>query len=222
MLALQEELDWRCYRLYGLHESPPEYAAPPPLRLGERAFEIVMARQIAAGELETTWFARHGSAPITSLPSHWPDDYRQTVEQRIVLIETDPNIGMIERPEFKRRWSSEPWELMEQDALRTWLLERMEAPSHLDRRRRAPALDQSAHRSAAPGYRFSLGRRPLRWAAGREFGSARSRACRQGIRALPRRPSLCRNRPAQAGSVGSNLGQAAARRRHRCRGGGAP
>jgi hypothetical protein len=129
MIELQEELDWRCYRLYGLHEASAEHAAPPPLRLGERAFEIVMARQIAAGELETTWFERHGSTPITSLPSHWPDDYRRVVEQRIALIETDANIGMIERPEFKRRWSTDPWEEMERAALRAWLLDRMEAPS---------------------------------------------------------------------------------------------
>jgi hypothetical protein len=129
MIGLQEELDWRCYRLYGLHETPPEHPEPPPLQLGERAFEIVMARQIAAGTLETAWFERHGSTPITELPRHWPDDYRRVVEQRIALIETDANIGMIERPEFKRRWSTDSWEEMEQAALRSWLLDRMEAPS---------------------------------------------------------------------------------------------
>lgn len=129
MIALQEELDWHCYGLYGLHEAPPKHPDPPPLRLGDRAFEIAMARQIAAGALETTWFERHASTPIVDLPVDWPDDYRQVVEQRIALIETDTNIGMIERPEFKRRWSSETWETMEQAALRTWLLNRMEAPS---------------------------------------------------------------------------------------------
>ena len=56
MIALQEELDWRCYRLYGLHDDPPEHPDPPGLRLGERAFEMVMARRIAAGDLETAWF----------------------------------------------------------------------------------------------------------------------------------------------------------------------
>jgi hypothetical protein len=47
-----------------------------------------MARQIAEGELETAWFARHGSTPITEIPAHWPDDYRAVVERRIALIET--------------------------------------------------------------------------------------------------------------------------------------
>lgn len=132
MIALQEELDWRCYRLYGLHEAPSEHPDPPPLRLGERAFEIVMARRMAAGELETAWFERHRSTPITDLPTHWPADYRAVVERRIALIESDPTIGLIERPEYKRRWSSQPWEDMERDALRSWLLDRLEAPRFWD------------------------------------------------------------------------------------------
>jgi len=74
MIALQEELDWECYRLYGLvgagerraesgerktedggrsselgglkseYEGDWEGGGVPPLKLGERAFEIVMAR----------------------------------------------------------------------------------------------------------------------------------------------------------------------------------
>lgn len=105
MIALQEELDWRCYRLYDLLRDELGHPNPPPLRLGERAFEIVMARQMAADELETAWFERHRSKPTTELPALWPADYRAIVERRISLIESDPTIGMIERPEFKRRWS---------------------------------------------------------------------------------------------------------------------
>ena len=128
MIALQEELDWRCYRLYGLLDETVEHANPPPLHLGERAFEIVLARHMAAGEVETAWFIRHRSTPITDLPAHWPADYRTLVERRIALIETDPNIGLIERPEYKRRWSMAPWEEQERDALRLWLLDRLERP----------------------------------------------------------------------------------------------
>ncbi len=128
MIALQEELDWRCYRLYGLLADAPEHPNPPGLRLGERAFEIVMARQIAEGELETVWFERHGSTPITEIPAHWPADYREVVERRIALIGTNPQIGLIERPEYKRRWSMPSWEKMEHEALRSWLLDRLEDP----------------------------------------------------------------------------------------------
>jgi hypothetical protein len=126
MIALQEELDWRCYRLYGLLPEAPEHPDPPAIRLGERAFEILMARQIAAGELETAWYERHHSKPITEMPANWPADYRAVVERRIELIQTDPNIGLIERPEYKRRWAMAAWEEMEQAALRSWLLDRLE------------------------------------------------------------------------------------------------
>jgi len=129
MIALQEELDWRCYLLYGLIDASVESPAPPRLRLGERAFEILLARQIAAGTAETAWFTRHGSTPITDLPSQWPDDYRTLVERRIALIEANPSIGLLEKPEFKRRWSMDPWEKQEQDALRVWLLDRLDKSS---------------------------------------------------------------------------------------------
>ena len=132
MIALQEELDWRCYSLYGLHGEVLEHRDPPPLRLGERAFEIVLARRMANDTLETAWFTRHGSTPITELPTHWSESYRAVVEKRINLIENDQTIGLMERPEYKRRWSHEPWENMERDALRTWLLDRLEAPTLTD------------------------------------------------------------------------------------------
>lgn len=125
MIALQEELDWRCYRLYGLIDEPLETGDPPEIALGERAFEIVLAPSIAAGE-ETTWFARHGSTPITEVPAHWAEDYRRLVERRIRLIESDRNIGLIERPEYKRRWNAAPWQELEQAAPRSWLLDRLE------------------------------------------------------------------------------------------------
>jgi hypothetical protein len=128
MIALQEELDWRCYRLYGLIEDAVEQADPPPVRLGERAFEIVIARRLAEGVLETTWFERHGSLPVSEVPAQWPESYRAVVEQRIALIESDSTIGLLERPEYKRRWVSERWEDMERNALRLWLLDRLESP----------------------------------------------------------------------------------------------
>ncbi|MCK1578687.1 BREX-2 system adenine-specific DNA-methyltransferase PglX [Bradyrhizobium sp. 168] len=141
MIALQEELDWQCYRNYGLHSTSPEHSAPPPLQLGERAFEIVMARQMAAGTLETAWFIRHGSTPITEIPTHWPEDYRRVVEQRIAIIESDLTIGLLERPDFKRRWLMETWEEMEHAALRTWLLDRIEAAPDLEHWRPMPSFN---------------------------------------------------------------------------------
>jgi hypothetical protein len=128
MIALQEELDWWCLHQYGITGDKlcaPEGAAPP-LALGERAFEIVLARQVDAGEVETAWFTRHGSTPITEIPAHWPGWYRDLVAARIERIETDPDVALIERPECKRRWAAESWSSLETDALANWLLTRLE------------------------------------------------------------------------------------------------
>ena len=148
MIALQEELDWECYRLYGVIDEDCRYAngpghaaEPPPLALGERAFEMVMARRMAAGELETRWFERHGAAPVTDLPAHWPDAYRALVARRIELIESHRFIGLLERPEYKRRWNVESWQEQERRALRGWLLDRLESPRYWPEPRLATVRD---------------------------------------------------------------------------------
>jgi hypothetical protein len=135
MIAHQEELDWQCYRLYGLLRDDLTYARDAPaIQLGQRAFEIVLARKMAAGELQTTWFERHGSTPITEIPTEWPEDYRRLVCRRIEKIQTDRNIALIEQPEYKRRWNTEPWDSQLERALRNWLLDRMEAYFDFDGR----------------------------------------------------------------------------------------
>lgn len=133
MITQQEELDWRCYRLYGLLPAgvaidEVECDDPVPVALGERAFEIVLARRMAGGIQQTTWFDRHGSSPTTDIPTCWPVGYRRIVERRIELIESDKAIGLIERPEYKRRWNTPAWDDLERAALCEWLLDRLEAP----------------------------------------------------------------------------------------------
>ncbi|MER5703392.1 BREX-2 system adenine-specific DNA-methyltransferase PglX [Micromonospora sp. NPDC002296] len=130
MIALQEELDWEVYRLYGLCSDDLTCVDPPPLSSSERAFAICMARDIAAGRIETTWFEHrnHKFQPIIELPADWPDDYRALVQRRIEAIESDRNIGLIERPECKRRWATDGWDALQAKALRDWLLDRLEAP----------------------------------------------------------------------------------------------
>ncbi|MBO0801655.1 MAG: BREX-2 system adenine-specific DNA-methyltransferase PglX [Nocardiopsaceae bacterium] len=132
MIALQEELDWDVYHRYGLISDEEkavvvqEPLSVPEIDLGCRAFEIVLARRVEAGELETQWFHRHRSRPITEIPAEWPEEYRRVVAKRIEMIERNRNIGLIERPECKRRWQSDTWESKEQAALTTWLLDRCE------------------------------------------------------------------------------------------------
>jgi hypothetical protein len=129
-ISLQEELDWHSYFAYGLLGDDLSLTATqaPPIALGQRAFEIVMARRMAAGELATAWFERHGSTASTEIPLHWPPAYRTLVEQRIAVIEANSSIRLIEQPEYKRRWNDEPWEKQQERALRSWLLDRVEAP----------------------------------------------------------------------------------------------
>ncbi len=63
----------------------------------------------------------------TEIPADWPEEYRLLVERRIEAIQTNPNIALIERPEYKRRWNTEPWESQLERALKSWLLDRLES-----------------------------------------------------------------------------------------------
>jgi len=136
MIAWQEELDWQIYEAFSLiapedavslsEDSAVDGIPADGIELGQRAFEIVLARRMAAGEVTTTWFTRHGSTPITEVPTHWPTAYRELVERRIARIESDPNIRLIEQPEYKRRWNTEPWDEQFQRAAKDWLLSRLE------------------------------------------------------------------------------------------------
>lgn len=131
MVFEQEELDWEVYRLYGLVDENLTYSGLWPegerrLALGERAFEIALARKVREGTEETAWFDRHGSTPRTELPEHWPADYRDVVQRRLELIASDKAIGLLERPEFKRRWATPGWNALLKDALRDAILDRLE------------------------------------------------------------------------------------------------
>lgn len=127
MIALQEELDWYVYSLYGLFDQSLCYKGDMPVvNLGERAFEIYLARKVVRGEVEPTWFERHRSELMTELPAHWPDDYRKLVENRLKAIEQNQWIKLVEQPEYKRRWSLDSWEDRLRVAARNWLLKQCE------------------------------------------------------------------------------------------------
>ena len=129
MIFLQEELDWLLYRAYGIlteAECPLYAAGTVPLALGERAFEIDLARKVAAEEEETSWFERHRSTPITDMPTQWPVKYQRVVQQRLDLIASHPHIGLLEKPEYKRRWQSDPWDEVVHRGLRDWLCDQLE------------------------------------------------------------------------------------------------
>ena len=132
MVATQEELDWHSYELYGLLSDDLSYDCEdlPLLSPGERAFEIVMARQLMDGILSTRWFEWLHVTPITEIPTHWPTAYQELVARRIQIIESSKEIALIEKPDCKRRWETESWDAQQQRALQDWLLDRLESHSY--------------------------------------------------------------------------------------------
>ncbi|MGX1748991.1 BREX-2 system adenine-specific DNA-methyltransferase PglX [Glutamicibacter protophormiae] len=130
MIFEQEELDWEIYRLYGLSVEDLTYKGDSIKRinLGQRAFEIALARRVENGTDETTWFDRHGSTPHSDIPAEWPDDYKILVQKRLDLMNLDHNIGLLEKPEFKRRWIRDLSANPQQTALQSAILDRLEDP----------------------------------------------------------------------------------------------
>lgn len=127
MIALQEELDWYVYKLYGVTDDALCYSGTlPQLELGQRAFEILLARSLAAGESETIWFEHHGSTPITEVSSHWAADYQALVQTRLDEIESNQWVKLIDNKDHKRRWTRDSWEDRLHIAAKEWLLDKLE------------------------------------------------------------------------------------------------
>ena len=57
MIALPEEWDWEVYGLYRIldEDVSAETSTTPALLLGERAFELMLARKVANSEEATAW-----------------------------------------------------------------------------------------------------------------------------------------------------------------------
>ena len=91
-------------------ESPSYYglAAAPESSLAT-GIRNRAGRRMAPGGRQTTWFERHGSSPPEILPD-WPEEYRPAGRGPYQVIEPTAIIALIEQPEYKRRWNTEPWE----------------------------------------------------------------------------------------------------------------
>ncbi len=85
-----------------------------------------MARRLKAGEEQAVWFERHNIDPVTAVPTHWPEEYRARVQARIELIESSRDIALLEAPVHKNRWQRDAWNDRLKNALREWLLTRIE------------------------------------------------------------------------------------------------
>lgn len=131
LVALQEELDWRMYVAYGLEDADlaPDITDLVPIDPNERVFEFALARAVAEGRTQTTWFDRHDRAPLTEFPAHWPSSYRELAERRLAALESSPSMRILEQPEYKRRWSGATWDDLVAEAVETALLDSLEAPT---------------------------------------------------------------------------------------------
>jgi hypothetical protein len=140
MVSLQEELDWLCYNLYGLDEStdvilPDQVepmlptALPWLLTLAEKDRDVraALARGESTEDLPTDWFPRHGWDPIIEVPPSLTPFTRRRIQARRDRTQVTPALALIETANFKRRWYRPDYEAEEQEALRLWLADRVEA-----------------------------------------------------------------------------------------------
>ena len=149
MVALQEEIDWLVYEaLPGLltdedkriNERAREEALPGILRdpsrsrstddrrlwPGHRPFEVVLARDCLASGAKTSWFKRNGYGTPSEIDALYSQAYRQLIEARIAIIDRNPRIRLIEKPEYKRRWTLTDYGNETRSAVKDWLLSAVE------------------------------------------------------------------------------------------------
>ena len=71
MIAAQEELDWQCYRLYGLIDEDLTYPGDdlPGLGWGSVPSRSCLPARWRRARRSDEWFTRHGSTPITEIPA---------------------------------------------------------------------------------------------------------------------------------------------------------
>lgn len=122
MVALQEELDWETYAAVGLLDAGEldrvRDAKLGPVDPGHRPFEVLLAAPDA--DRGTAWFERNGYA----VPD--PTHMTEAVRVRLEIIARHPELQLIERPEYKRRWTVPDWQGARQAHLRGLLLGRLE------------------------------------------------------------------------------------------------
>ena len=130
MVALQEELDWLTYGSFGLLDAVETVApdAIEPLSPGHRPFEIRAARadEAAPPEEKSAWWDRHSHPKVTEIPADYSAAHRARIQARMVLIEGDDKLQLLETFPFKRRWQLPDLDKEAVRAAEGWLLDRLE------------------------------------------------------------------------------------------------
>ncbi len=139
MIALQEELDWLCYSLYGLDTAtdvvaPNEVEPCPPtwlpwnLTFAEKdaANRAALARGEEPDEQPSVWWERHCWEPLPALPREASSALRERVEARRARTAATPALALIETANFKRRWYKPDYAEKERLAMTEWLADCVE------------------------------------------------------------------------------------------------
>ena len=140
MILMQEDLDWETYQGFGLTDQAlvsgvSDRVGFRAIEPGMRAFELVLAEDIAAGRTQSSWFERHGIHPLTRIDAPDVDaSYLATLEKRVEAIRVNPLIALIEKPEYKRRWYNEIWGDQRDIAISNCLLDHLESYFDFDGR----------------------------------------------------------------------------------------
>ncbi|MCZ2439713.1 MAG: BREX-2 system adenine-specific DNA-methyltransferase PglX, partial [Burkholderiales bacterium] len=127
LVSLQEEIDWRVYGLFGLRtvEAPSVDVVRVPVEPNHRPFEVRLARDIATDISASEWFRVHKREAPKDVAGPLAELYRQRL-RLLDDLEHGKQLRLLETPETKRRWSPPDDQKAFSDAVRTWLLERIE------------------------------------------------------------------------------------------------
>jgi hypothetical protein len=139
MVALQEELDWLCYSLYGVDTACDVVSveAVEPCLPTWLPWNLTFAENDAANrealangqepdEQPSDWWARHRWDPLTALPKEVSASLKKRVEARRARTAATPALALIETANFKRRWYKPDYAEQERVALNEWLGDRVE------------------------------------------------------------------------------------------------
>lgn len=127
LMSLQEEIDWRVYGLFGLPtvEATSVDLVRVPIEANHRPFEVRLAREVATDVSASEWFRVHKREAPKDVGGPLADLYRQ----RLRLLddaEHGKQLRLLETTVSKRRWSPADDAKAFSNAVRSWLLERIE------------------------------------------------------------------------------------------------
>ena len=126
-ILLQEEIDFVCYAMYGLTSDSALWADPTEwnvlIEAGSRPFCILSQKNVEGFDVPA------------SIPDDWPEDMRALWKNRMQAIKDSSALRTIEDPHYKRRWIGRQGLFNHgaranefSDALRIWMLARLESP----------------------------------------------------------------------------------------------